>query len=134
MPVTQEQILDQLRKVNDPELHRDIVTLNMVKNVAVCEGIASIHVELTTPACPLKDQIEKDVRAAVMAIPEMKQVNVEFSAQVRPSPQQAAMANNPLPGVRNIVAVGAGKGGVGKSTIAVNLAVGLSRTGAKVGL
>ena len=134
MPVTKEQIIAQLRKVNDPDLHRDIVTLNMVKNVAVCDGIAKIHIELTTPACPMKDQIMRDVKAAVMALPEMKEVNVEFSAQVPRPPQEKARTNNPLPNVKQIIAVGAGKGGVGKSTVAVNLAVGLAREGAAVGL
>ena len=134
MPVTKESILDQLRKVNDPELHRDIVTLNMVKNVAFCDGVASIKVELTTPACPLKDQIQKDVQAAVMALEGVTQVNVEFSAQVPRPPQEKARESNPLPHVKHIIAVGAGKGGVGKSTVAVNLAVGLAREGASVGL
>jgi ATP-binding protein involved in chromosome partitioning len=135
MPVTKEQVTEQLRKVLDPELHRDIVSLGMVKNVAVCEGVVAVKVELTTPACPLKDQIEKDVRAAVMPIEGVKQVSVEFSADVkRMSPQAQAADNNLLPDVKHIVAVGAGKGGVGKSTVAVNVAVGLSRAGAAVGL
>lgn len=134
MSATKEQILEQLRKVNDPELHRDIVTLNMVKNVAFCDGIASIKVELTTPACPMKDKIQADVKAAVLALDGVTQVNVEFSAQVARPPQQKARESNPLPHVKHIIAVGAGKGGVGKSTIAVNLAVGLAREGAVVGL
>ena len=135
MAVSREQIIDQLRKVNDPELHRDLVTLNMIKNVAVCEGVVSVTVELTTPACPLKDRIESDVQAAVGELEGVKEVNVEFTANVAGgTPQQRAGANNPLPDVKNIIAVGAGKGGVGKSTVAVNLAVGLSRSGAKVGL
>lgn len=136
MSVTKEQITEALRTVNDPELHRDIVTLNMVKNVAVCDGIATIKIELTTPACPLKDVIQKDVETAVMKIDGMQKVQVEFSANVasQKSPQERATENNPLPNVKHIIAVGAGKGGVGKSTIAVNLAVGLAREGASVGL
>ncbi len=135
MAITKEQIIDQLRLVNDPELHRDIVTLNMVKHVAYCDGHATIKVELTTPACPLKETIQRDVEQAVRALgPEIVEVKVDFGAQVPQSPQKKAAQNNPLPGVKNIVAVGAGKGGVGKSTVAVNLAVGLARTGAKVGL
>ncbi len=134
MAITKDDILAQLRKVNDPELHRDLVTLNMVKNVAYCDGVARVAIELTTPACPLKDQIRADVVQAVKALgPEIKEVNVEFSAQVRKSPQQEARESSPLPGVRQIIAVGAGKGGVGKSTVAVNLAVGLARQGARVG-
>ncbi len=134
MPVTKEQVLEQLRTVNDPELHKDLVTLNMVKNVAVCDDAVRIVVELTTPACPLKDQIEKDVSAAVRRVPGVNTVNVDFTANVQASPQQRAKSDNPLPGVKQIVAVGAGKGGVGKSTIAVNVAVGLAREGAAVGL
>jgi ATP-binding protein involved in chromosome partitioning len=135
MSATKEQILEALRKVKDPELHRDIVTLNMVKNIAVCDGIANLKIELTTPACPMKDVIQKDVTAAVLALPGMTQVNVEFSANVASKPpQQRAAESNPLPNVKHIIAVGAGKGGVGKSTVAVNLAVGLAREGATVGL
>ncbi|MDX1682314.1 MAG: P-loop NTPase, partial [Phycisphaeraceae bacterium] len=135
MALDKEQVLNQLRKVNDPELHRDIVTLNMVKNVAVCDGNVAIKVELTTPACPLKDEIEADVRQAVEELDGVENVEVEFTADVKKAnPQQQAAENNPLPNVKNIIAVGAGKGGVGKSVVAVNLAVGLARQGAAVGL
>jgi ATP-binding protein involved in chromosome partitioning len=127
---TKEQVIDALRRVNDPELHKDLVSLNMIKNVAVCDGHVRVHVELTTPACPLKDRVREDVAAEVRKLPGVENVEVEFSAAVRSSPfKQAA-----LPGVKNIIAVGAGKGGVGKSTLAVLAAVGLSRAGAKVGL
>ena len=128
--VNRDQVLDALRTVNDPELHRDIVTLNMVKGVDVHGGRVALKVELTTPACPLKDQITRDVKAAVMRLDGVEQVDVEFSAQVR----GPAKPRVQLPGVKNIVAVGAGKGGVGKSTVAVLLAVGLRREGATVGL
>jgi len=134
MPVTNDQVFEILRSVNDPELHRDIVTLNMVKNVRIDGAVVHIHVELTTPACPMKDQIRNDVQAAVTAMEGVDQVEVEFSADVTASPQQQAHENNPLPTVKNIIAVGAGKGGVGKSTVAVNLAVSLARAGALVGL
>ena len=135
MAVSKEQVIDQLRKVNDPELHRDLVTLNMVKNVAVCEAVVRVTVELTTPACPLKDKIESDVKAAVSQLEGVEEVNVDFTANVAAgTPQQRASANNPLPKVKHIIAVGAGKGGVGKSTIAVNTAVGLARAGASVGV
>jgi ATP-binding protein involved in chromosome partitioning len=109
---SKEQIIDALRTVKDPELHRDLVSLDMIKHVAVCDGVARVHVELTTPACPLKAVIEKDVTEAVMKLPGAKRVELEWSAR----------------------AVGAGKGGVGKSTAAVLLALGLQRKGAKVGL
>lgn len=128
--VTVEQIRDQLRTVHDPELHRDLVTLNMVKDIAVKGAAVSVHIELTTPACPLKDQIKRDVEVALRKIDGVRDVNIEWSAQVRSSRPAA----NLLPEVKNIVAVGAGKGGVGKSTAAVLLAYGLQRSGASVGL
>ena len=128
--VTKEQVLDQLRTVNDPELHKDLVSLNMIKNVAVCDGLVKVHVELTTPACPLKDTIKRDVTEAVKRIDGVQNVELEWSAQVRGNQQTQIK----LPGVKNIIAVGAGKGGVGKSTLAVLLAMGLQREGAAVGL
>lgn len=127
---TKDEIMNALRGVNDPELHKDLVSLNMIKNVAVCDGNVRVGVELTTPACPLKDRVREDVVAAVMALPGVSKVDVEFSAQVRKSPFGQAL----LPGVKNVIAVGAGKGGVGKSTLSVLTAVGLARAGAKVGL
>lgn len=135
MAITKEQVLDQLRTVNDPELHKDLVTLNMVKDVTVQDGQVTVAVELTTPACPLKDKIREDVEQAVERLgDDVRAVEVTFSAAVKASPQQQAAESNPLPGVKHIIAVGAGKGGVGKSTIAVNLAVGLARHGAATGL
>ena len=137
MPLTQEQITQTLRTVNDPELHRDLVTLGMVKKVAVCDGVVSLTIELTTPACPLKDTIKSDIEKALHRDHggEVRQVSIEFTADVKKAtPQAGAKENNPLPGVKHIVAIGAGKGGVGKSTVAVNVAVGLAREGAKVGL
>jgi ATP-binding protein involved in chromosome partitioning len=153
MALDPAQVTDVLRTVNDPELHRDLVTLGMVKQVNVCDGVVRVGIELTTPACPLKDRIRGDIEAALHQAlgDQIKQVAVEFSAAVKgkavhasagasgqgqeqASPQEAARANNPLPGVKHIIAVGAGKGGVGKSTVAVNLAVGLARDGAAVGL
>jgi ATP-binding protein involved in chromosome partitioning len=97
--------------------------------------VVDLTVELTTPACPLKDTIERDVRAALAALPGFKDLRLTFTADVaRATPQQNAAANNPLPRVKHIVAIGAGKGGVGKSTVAVNVAVGLGRCGAKTAL
>lgn len=129
-PPTKERIIEALRQVNDPELHKDLVSLNMIKNVAVCDGQVRVHVELTTPACPLKDRVREEVAAAVRGVPGVSKVDVEFSAQVRKSPFQQTL----LPGVKNVIAVGAGKGGVGKSTLSVLAAVALARAGARVGL
>lgn len=130
MALTQDQALAALRTVKDPELFKDIVTLGMVKDVKVDGSTVHVTVELTTPACPLKDVIEKDVTAALRAAGAEK-VELNLTANTRGPMQPRA---DVLPQVKNIIAVGAGKGGVGKSTIAVNLAVGLQRAGAKVGL
>jgi len=128
--ITNEQVIEQLRTVQDPELHKDLVTLGMIKEVVIDGGVVRVHVELTTPACPLKDKIKTDVTAAVKQLPAVERVELEWSAQVRSS----RSGGQTLPGVKNVVAVGAGKGGVGKSTAAVLLAYGLHRSGAKVGL
>lgn len=127
---TKDHIIDALRRVQDPELHKDLVTLNMVKNVAVCDGLVRLNIELTTPACPLKDQIRRDVDREVKSVAGVKSVEIEFSAQVRRGPMEQAT----MPGVKHVICVGAGKGGVGKSTLSVLTAVGLARAGAKVGL
>ncbi len=133
MALTNEQVIAALRTVKDPELFKDIVTLNMVKEVKVGGNAGmdvEVTVELTTPACPLKDVIEKDVTAALKRVgAENVKLNITANTRGAGGPKREA-----LPQVKNIVAVGAGKGGVGKSTVAVNLAVGLSREGASVGL
>jgi len=132
MALTREKVIEALGTVQDPELGQDIVSLKMVKDVAVNGTSVHVHVELTTPACPLKDAIRRDVEAAVRKA-GAEDVKVEFSANPRGAAAQM-MQKDLLPQVKNVVAVGAGKGGVGKSTIAVNLAVGLARQGARVGL
>jgi ATP-binding protein involved in chromosome partitioning len=131
MPIDANSALAALRKVMDPELHRDLVSLGMVKDLKVDGDAVSLRVELTTPACPLKDSIGRDVEAALRAA-GAKRVELHWGAQVRSAPgvSQAALT----PGVKNIVLVGAGKGGVGKSTVALNVAVALGRLGAKVGI
>jgi ATP-binding protein involved in chromosome partitioning len=130
MALSKQQVIDALRTVKDPELFKDIVTLNMVKDVQVRGEAVEVTVELTTPACPLKDVIEKDVRAALGRI-GVSEVKLNLTANTR-GPQQPR--KDVLPQVKNIVAIGAGKGGVGKSTVSANVAVGLARQGAKVGL
>ncbi|ULH16606.1 Mrp/NBP35 family ATP-binding protein [Deinococcus sp. KNUC1210] len=123
-----ENLLAALRTVNDPELHRDLVSLGMIERAELVGGTADIKVNLTTPACPLKATIEADVTRAAMLVSGVDSVRVEFGAQVR------TQATPPLPGVKNVIVVGSGKGGVGKSSVASNLACALARMGASVGL
>ena len=134
MAVTEKQVVAQLRTVRDPELGSDLVTLDMVKEVVVCNGHVSVTIDLTTPACPMKRRIEDDAVAAVEALDGVEKVSVEFTASVRNGHRSQADLADVLPNVKHIVAIGAGKGGVGKSTISVNVAVALARAGAAVGL
>jgi ATP-binding protein involved in chromosome partitioning len=130
--ITQESVLEALKKVQDPELHRDIVSLGMVKNLEVADGKVRFTVELTTPACPLKETIDTDCRKALSPL-GIRDLEISFGAQVRGSKSGAGQTDL-LPTVKNVVLVAAGKGGVGKSTVAVNLAMALKKHGAAVGL
>jgi ATP-binding protein involved in chromosome partitioning len=133
MALEQSAVLDALKVVRDPDLNRDIVSLGFIKNLQIDGGRVAFTIELTTPACPVKDQMRDQARAAVMRVPGVTAVDVQMTAQVR----EAAAADGgrqPLPGVKNVIAVGAGKGGVGKTTVAVNLAIALAKCGSKVGI
>jgi len=126
-----EQALAALRTVKDPELHVDLVTLGLIEGLAAEGDTVTLTVNLTTPGCPLKGQIEKEVRAALGQVPGIATVNLTMGAKVKRS---IAAAGELIPDVANTVAVGSGKGGVGKSTVAANLALSFARTGAAVGL
>lgn len=128
-----EAVLQCLRGVVDPDLRRDIVSLGFVKDLAIDAGRVSFTIELTTPACPVKDEMRDQAIAAVRSLSGVGEVDVLMTANVR-SVSAPATGRPPLPGVKNVIAVGAGKGGVGKTTVAVNLAVALSRCGGRVGI
>ena len=129
---TEQQVLDALRTVQDPDLHRDVVALGFIQKLQIHGGEVSFTMMLTTPACPVKDQMKAQAEAAVSKLAGVTSVKVDMQAEVRT--MSAPSGQFTIPGVRNIVPIGSGKGGVGKSTVAANLAVALAATGARVGL
>jgi ATP-binding protein involved in chromosome partitioning len=131
--ISEPAVLEALKTIRDPDLNRDIVSLKFIKNLRIEGGRVAFSIELTTPACPVKDQMREQARAVVAAIPGVTEVEIEMTAQVR-SVGSAESGKAPVPGVKNIIAVGAGKGGVGKTTVAVNLAIALSQFGSRVAI
>ena len=127
--MNEKQIIKALSKVDDPDLKKDLISLNMIKNISIDNNVVSFEIVLTTPACPLKEKIKNDCLNELNKINNNVKYNITFSSNVVPFDKKTMIKN-----IKNIIAISSGKGGVGKSTIASNLAVGLGNMGAKTGL
>jgi len=129
--ITEQAVMAALSKVQEPELHRDLVSLNMIRNLQIEGGVVNFTILLTTPACPLRSQIEREARQAVAALPGVESIEIKMDANVPSDGRPRGLLELPI---RNAIAIASGKGGVGKTTVAVNVAVVLAKSGANVGL
>lgn len=129
--ISEDRILKSLSKIQEPELHKDLVSLNMIRDIQIDGSKVGFTVILTTPACPLKNQIEREAKEAVLAVEGVEEVEIFFDSHVPNDGRSRGLMQLPI---RNAVAIASGKGGVGKSTVAVNVAVVLAQSGARVGL